>query len=90
MNEHGRLIATLGAVALVLGAMVLLVHMGQKLDAMASLGFGVVLGNLTSAFSPSFADRSRVSPTQVTNAPNATTVTNDQANTAEVKPPQDK
>ena len=54
MNDHGRLIASLCAIAIVLSAMVVLVHQGQKLDAMASLGFGVVLGNLTGAFSPSF------------------------------------
>lgn len=51
------MIGALCAIALVLTAMVVLVHQGQKLDAMASLGFGVVLGNLTGAFSPSFADR---------------------------------
>lgn len=54
MKDHGRLIASLCAIAIVLSAMVVLVHQGQKLDAMASLGFGVVLGNLTGAFSPSF------------------------------------
>jgi hypothetical protein len=57
MKDHGRLIASLCAITLVLTAMVVLVHQGQKLDAMASLGFGVVLGNLTGAFSPSFTDR---------------------------------
>lgn len=57
MKEHGRLVASLCAIALVLTAMLLMVHMGQKLGEMASLGFGVVLGNLTGAFSPSFSDR---------------------------------
>ena len=57
MKEHGRLIASLCAMALILAAMLLMVYMGQKLGEMASLGFGVVLGNLTGAFSPSFSDR---------------------------------
>jgi hypothetical protein len=70
MKDHGHLIATLVAIALVLGSMILLVHQGQKLDAMASLGFGVVLGNLTGAFSPSFADRKP----NVANLPNATSL----------------
>lgn len=54
MKDHFRMVGALVAIAFVLTAMVVLVHQGQKLDAMASLGFGVVLGNLTGAFSPSF------------------------------------
>lgn len=54
MKDHFRMVGALVAIGLVLTAMVVLVHQGQKLDAMASLGFGVVLGNLTGAFSPSF------------------------------------
>jgi len=71
MREHGHMIGTLAAIFMVLTAMLIMIHQGQKLDGMASLGFGVVLGNLTSSFSSSFSDRK---PNQTANAPNATTL----------------